>query len=114
MATTYRTGYSSWPLWLTLIGGILIIIQGIVLAVLGTAYVTLANVGGVGALVLGIIAIILGLILIGVAYRFPAGHMVYGGLAVIISLIALFLTGGGFIIGSILGIVGGLWAMFVR
>ncbi len=114
MATTYRTGYSRWPFWLTVIGGILIVIQAILLAVAGTAYVTLYNMGGLGAVVLGIVGIILGLILIWIAYRFPAGHMVYGGLAVIISLIALFLTGGGFIIGAILGIIGGLWAMFVR
>jgi hypothetical protein len=35
----------------------------------------------------------------------------YGAVIIIVSVIALVLAAGGFIIGSILGIIGGAWAI---
>ncbi len=112
---TAPTAYATWPYWLSLIGGILILIDGIVLAIAGPFL--LAFGAGAGAVVLGILGVIFGVIVIWAAYRLRsnmAAHVTYGAVIVVFSVLALILTGGGFVIGSILGIIGGIWAFFVR
>jgi hypothetical protein len=108
------TTYSAWPYLLSLIGGVLILIEGIIIAVSGP-FLTVYSVDlGLGTLVYGIIVVILGIVIIWMAYALrsnPASHVAYGAGIIIVSVIALVLAGGGFIIGSILGIIGGAWAI---
>jgi len=114
-STTYpaRAGYAPWPYVLSLIGGALILIEGIIVAVAGPILATAGDLG-FGALVFGIVVVILGLIIIWAAYSLranPTRHVGYGAVIVIFSVLALVLAGGGFIIGSLLGIIGGAWAI---
>lgn len=105
--------YSSWPYLLSLIGGILILIQGILMAIAGPILAIVGDLG-LGTLLYGILVIILGLVVIWAAYSLranPARHVAMGAVIVIFSVLALVLAGGGFIIGSLLGIVGGAWAI---
>ncbi|MBI0583837.1 MAG: hypothetical protein ISF22_06365 [Methanomassiliicoccus sp.] len=107
--------YSSWPFILSMIGGVLVLIEGLIIAISGPL-ISLAVVGdlGLGVLLYGILVIILGLIMMWLAYGLrsrPASHVAYGAGIIIVSVIALVLAGGGFVIGSIMGIIGGAWAI---
>lgn len=109
-----RTAYSAWPFWLSVIGGVLILIEGIIFAIAGPVLLAGTIDLGLGALIFGLVVIIHGVIIIGAAYALrtnPAQHVLYGAIIVIFSVLALVLAGGGFIIGSILGIIGGAWAI---
>jgi ribosomal protein L40E len=103
---------------LSLIGGILIlflsIIYAAVLAVIGSIY---AAVGfGAGAAILigfAVIAIVFGIIVLLLALRLksnPQGARMTGILIIVFSLIS-FIGGGGFYIGAILALVGGILAV---
>ena len=108
-----RTSYSSWPYMLSLIGGLLILIEGIIIAVAGPILVTAGELG-LGALIFGVVVVVHGLIIIWAAFSLranPVRHVLYGAIIVIVSVLALVLAGGGFIIGSVLGIIGGAWAI---
>jgi hypothetical protein len=108
------TTYSTWPYVLSLIGGVLILIEGIIIAVAGPFLFATAGDLGLGALIFGIVVVIHGLIIIWAAYSLranPVRHVAYGAVIVIVSVLALVLAGGGFVIGSILGIIGGAWAI---
>lgn len=113
--TTYptRAGYAPWPFILSLIGGVLILIEGIFVAIAGPILATAGDLG-LGTLIFGIVILIFGLIVTWAAYSLraePARHVAYGAVIVVVSVLALVLAGGGFIIGSVLGIVGGIWAI---
>lgn len=109
-----RAVYSTWPFWLSLIGGVLIMIEGVVLAVVGPILLSGAADLGMGMLAFGIVVFILGAIIVWGAYSLrtiPIRHVIYGAIIVIASILALVIAGGGFVIGSIFGIVGGAWAI---
>ncbi len=60
----------------------------------------------------GVIAIIFGvLILIGAVLIYSPGKETVGGVVVLIFAILSILTGGGFLVGFVLGIVGGVLAL---
>ncbi|MDW5563989.1 MAG: hypothetical protein SA339_12275 [Methanomassiliicoccus sp.] len=108
------TVHSSWPYVLAMIGGILVLVEGVIIAVAGPLIMIIGGTFGLGALLYGIFVAILGLIMMGLAVglsRTPNSHVGYGAGIIIISVIALVLAGGGFVIGSILGIIGGAWAI---
>lgn len=104
---------------LSLIAGILILING---AVVGAVRSFIGpHIPGMGerALVTGILStvmvvgIVLGLIVIVAAvmlYRNPAQKTMWGVIVLVLSIISIFI-GGGFIIGLILGIIGGALAL---
>jgi hypothetical protein len=109
-----RTTYSSWPYILSLVGGVLILIEGIIIALAGPLIMVLAGDFGLGTLLFGIVVIILGLVIMWMALALrsnPTRHVAYGAGIIIVSVLALVLAGGGFVIGSILGIIGGAWAI---
>ncbi|GEM_PF-2467131 len=109
-----RTTYSSWPYILALIGGVLVLIEGIIIALAGPLIMVIGGDFGLGTLLFGLVVIILGLVIMWMAFALrsnPARHVAYGAGIIIVSVLALVLAGGGFIIGSILGIVGGAWAI---
>lgn len=109
-----RTTYSSWPYMLSMVGGALVLIEGLIIAASGPLIMVIGGNYGLGALAFGIFVVILGLIIIGLAYGLrqnQAQHVAYGAAIIIVSVIALVLAGGGFVLGSLLGIIGGAWAI---
>jgi hypothetical protein len=115
VATTYptRAGHAPWPYLLSLVAGVLILIEGIIVAVAGP-FLTTAGDLGLGTLIFGIVVLIFALIILWAAYRLrtePGHHVMYGAAIITFSVLALVLAGGGFIIGSVLGILGGAWAI---
>lgn len=113
-AYTTRTSYATWPFWLSLIGGVIILIEGILIAVAGPVLLMGVIDLGLGALIFGLVVIVHGIIIMWAAYSLrsnPVRHVMYGAIIVIFSVLALVLAGGGFVIGSILGIIGGAWAI---
>ncbi len=113
--TTYptRTTYPPWPYILSIIGGVLILLEGLIVAIAGPI-LTAAGDLGFGALIFGFVILIHGVVIVWAAYNLranPVRHVVYGAVIVIVSVLALVLAGGGFIIGSVLGIMGGAWAI---
>jgi hypothetical protein len=109
-----RTTYSSWPYMLSLIGGVLVLIEGIIIAAAGPLIMVIGGNLGLGTLAFGLFVVVLGLIIMWLAFGLrvrPASHVAYGAGIIIVSVVALVLAGGGFIIGSLLGIIGGAWAI---
>jgi hypothetical protein len=113
---------------LSLIAGIIILLSGIMLLVMGTAFMSemmggyyLGMMGGYSGITgfissmiawIGVWGIICGAIILYGAYMLssdPASHGMWGFIIIIISLASLF-EGGGFLIGAILGILGGIFA----
>ena len=103
----------------SLIAGILILINGAVLGVIGsfvtkvvndpTATLVLSSIFPalmISGIILGIIVIIAAVML----YRNPAQKTLWGVVILVLSIISIF-GGGGFIIGLILGIIGGILAL---
>lgn len=103
----------TWPSVISVLGGALILIEGMVIAVVSPLISTAGTIGS-DALLFGLSVVVQGLIIVWAAYSlrmFPHRHVVLGVVIVVLSMVAMLLSGGGFIIGSILGIVGGGWAM---
>lgn len=106
---------SSLPFILALIGGIVILLQGALgLFMESTVATFLGMVPGMETLtaVLGATATYVGLVLgviviLGAVLLRSPGKAKIGGILVLVLSIVALVTGGGFLIGSILGIIGG-------
>ncbi len=95
---------------LTFIAGLLMIIDGALLSVAGgliggTAGGFVGTLGGLGIL-FGLFLFIFGFVL----YVRPEHHLILGVLIIVVSLTSI-LSGGGFFLGLILGVVGGILAV---
>jgi len=107
---------------LSLVAGILILLQGIVRLVrtqwimeFGMDEFRRRIFGEVLATTLGIIAVVFGIIVIIGAYLiYQLGKEVVGGILVIVFSAVSIFTGGGYLIGLILGIVGGALGLAQR
>jgi hypothetical protein len=105
--------------YLSVIGGSFIILQGLIAIFFSSIYYAIltSSLGvGISVLFLGIMLVILGLIVYTSAYaliRVPERHVITGASIIIFSLLALLL-GGGYIIGSVLGMIGGIIAIISR
>jgi len=93
---------------LSLIGGILILINGLIVAVIGSFFVFF----GVGILmiILGLVfgfAVLLSAIMLNAN---PREHVTWGILILIFSVLSIVI-GGGFVVGLILGLIGGILAL---
>jgi hypothetical protein len=113
-----RGSYSRAGFYLSVIGGSIIILQGLVAIFFSSIYYAIVLSLGVGISIffLGIMLIILGLIVYTSAYsltRSPDQHVIIGASIIVFSTLALVL-GGGYIIGSVMGIVGGIVAIVSR
>jgi hypothetical protein len=116
---------------LSLVGGILVLLMGIMFLTIGTAfmggmmggyypgmmggYYYPGGAGFVSSIIagIGIWGLICGvLILLGafMIYTRPGSHGIWGIIILIFSLLS-FIAGGGFIIGAILGVIGGILAI---
>ncbi len=100
---------------LSLIGGIFILLGGAFLAFAGSVIssLNLTGVGSTGSLVtaLGVVGIILGLIIIvgGVMmYNNPQTHTMWGVVILVLSLVSWVTSIGGFVIGFLLALIGGI------
>ncbi|MBI2583213.1 MAG: adenylyltransferase/cytidyltransferase family protein [Candidatus Aenigmarchaeota archaeon] len=102
------------PFILSLIGGLLILVQGLATLAIGA---TLASaVPGAGAVTgllgaLSAVVIIFALLVLFGAWKMNKGDMRTGGIIVLVFSIVGLLGGGGLVIGSILGIIGGILAL---
>jgi hypothetical protein len=124
---------------LSLAAGILILVSGIVILMLGTAFMSgmmgeyhEGMMGGYGspmdgyryptgyfpfvAAGIGIWGIVCGIIILVGSYMLysrPASHAAWGVVILIFSLLSVF-EGGGFVIGLILGVIGGILAIVLK
>ncbi len=118
MAPPGTKSYPTAAFVLTLIGGIFILLNGIVLAALSAVLggFALGFFPGLGALLiaLGVVALLFGLIVIYGAVKMhsgvPGSVRTWGIIVILMSLISLVM-GGGFYIGTILALVGGILAL---
>ena len=113
----YGPNYPSTAYILSLIAGILILLGGLAeaaeAAFVGSALLGLFPGIAILLIVLGVIALIFGLVVLYGALQLkshPQSARGWGILILIFSLIS-FIGGGGFFIGAILGIIGGILAM---
>lgn len=92
---------------LSLLGGIFILLGGVVIAAIGAAiFAFLPAVG----LVIGVIGLALGILVIVGAimlYIHPEQHVTWGVIVLVFSILSIFTSLGGFLVGLILGIIGG-------
>jgi hypothetical protein len=99
----------------SLIAGLLILAQGILRLVRGELLSGIFSdevrrriLVGLALEIVGIIAIVLGILILIVAYLvYNPGNEMAGGIIVLVLSVLSILTGGGFLAGLILGIVGG-------
>jgi len=114
-----RRGISNVGLILSLVAGVLILIGGIIWFIDPNFYSHLSpalggfNLG-VATYILGGLAILFAIVVfIGSYYVYlPGGYEMIGGTVVALFSIISIATGGGFIIGAILGLIGGVLGIF--
>ncbi len=100
---------------LSIIGGILILILGIIILAVGAAFMAFMVPVWLSSLVsgIGIWGIICGLVVLVASYLCyvkPEPYTIWGILILVFSILS-FIEGGGFFIGAILGIIGGIWIL---
>lgn len=113
-----KQGYPKMAFWLSVAGAALILIQGLMFIFLISIWSTIEYGGwtGLAEVVLGIIMVITAILIGSAAAALvirPQSHVAEGSTIALISFLALFL-GGGFVIGSVLGIIGGALAIIWR
>lgn len=100
---------------LGIIGGVFIIAAGVLEIIVGTedSSLTFGIVGGtyIASGLLGLIVGILVLVFGILVYIQPQHHVVYGVLILVFSIISLVSFAGGFFIGFLLGLIGGILAI---
>ncbi len=108
---------------LSIIGGICVILGGAFIAFVGSLFFSLpgttttgASASGIGSIVVvvGIIGIIMGLIMVvgGVMMNAnPQSHTMWGVIVLILSILSWGTAAGGFFIGFLLGLIGGILAL---
>jgi hypothetical protein len=115
----YQQGYSTQhprktrpegAIVLSMIAGVFIMINGLIVAILGAFMTFMFMPAGIVVLIAGLI---LGLVVFIAAIKLsqnPEEHITWGVLILVFSLLSIVI-GGGFIIGMILGFIGGLLAI---
>jgi Family of unknown function (DUF6114)/zinc-ribbon domain len=103
---------------LSLIGGLFVIFGGVAIAFIGSLIGSLNLTGTAAAsntaLALGIVGVIIGLIMIVGAimmYSKPTSAKMWGVIVLILSIISWVTSLGGFFIGFLLGLIGGILAL---
>lgn len=117
MAAAGGKSYPSTAYILTLIGGIFVLIGGlytaVITAVIGSAF--LAFFPGIAALLigLGVVALLFGILIIVGAMKMrndPASAHTWGIIVIILAILS-WIGGGGFFIGFLLALIGGILAL---
>jgi len=114
--SSYGSVFPSTAYWLSLIGGLLIVLDGFAAIGEAIAYRSVVESivpGASGILIgLGALAVLVGLIIVFLGLRIksnPASARMSGILIIVLSLVS-FVGGGGFFIGLILALIGGIVA----
>lgn len=94
---------------LTIVGGVFVLVGGFLFALIGAVFALFGFTSGVFllGLAVGLFTILLGFLMI-VA---PSGHTVWGALAIICALVSIAVALGGFVIGFLLTLIGGILAV---
>jgi Family of unknown function (DUF6114)/zinc-ribbon domain len=96
---------------LSMIGGIFVILGGILIAVIGAAFTFMvAGIGGI----FGVLGIVWGVLILVFASRLnsdPSSHSTSGALIIVFSLLSWVGSLGGFFIGFLLSLIGGILAI---
>lgn len=113
-----RKNYPKIAFWLSAAGAALILIQGIMFILVLSIWSAIEYGGWLGLtnVILGIIMVIVAVIIGSAAASLvarPQYNVAGGSTIAVASFFALFL-GGGFVIGSVLGIIGGIMAIVWR
>ena len=97
---------------LTIVGAFFILAGGVFFALVGTVLALFGFFSGLFllGLLVGFLTLIAGLLMLAV----PAGHTIWGVLAIVLALVSLPVALGGFLIGFILTLVGGILAVTWR
>ena len=98
---------------LTVLGGLFILVGGAVVALVGgivSAFLGFFSSLWLIGLLIGALICLVGLLMIAV----PSAHGVWGALAIIFALVSLPFALGGFLVGFLLAIVGGVLALHWR
>lgn len=102
---------------LSLVAALIILAQGIVRIFRGEVVTFLGRriLAGLALQVVGVIAIIFGiLILIGAFLIYSLGKETFGGIIVLVFATLSIITGGGWFVGLILGIAGGILGLLKK
>jgi hypothetical protein len=100
--------------WLILAGGIVIVLAGLAVAVLGASLTF--SIGGIGG-ALGPLGMLCGLVIVALALALrsaPSQHAGLGAAVIMFSLLSWIGSYGGFVIGFLLALAGGILAIFWR
>jgi hypothetical protein len=94
---------------LTIIGGFFVLLGGLVFALVGVLFAVFGLVSGVFllGLLVGFLTLLVGVLMLAV----PSGHTVWGILAICLALASIPVALGGFILGFLLTLIGGILAM---
>jgi len=96
---------------LSLIGGIIVLLVGLVAAAIGAAFTMF--IGGIGG-IFGLIGALWGVLMIVGAFKLnsdPNSHTTWGTLIIVFSFLSWFGAFGGAFIGFLLGLIGGILAL---
>jgi hypothetical protein len=104
---------------LSVLGGILILVGGVLIAFYNSSikffgYLANGGTSGTNVTIVGVLGIIMGLIVIlsGVMISSkPDKAKMWGAVAVVLSIVSWFTAVGGIVVGFILGLVGGIMAI---
>jgi hypothetical protein len=103
---------------LSIIGGVFILLGGIAEIAVGSYVSSLSYVTGGGAIIgLGLLGVIMGLLILILGILLlsnPDSNVTYGVLIIVFSLISLLSFLGGFVIGFLLALIGGILALTWR
>jgi len=93
---------------LTLLGGFFILLGGVVFALIGAVFAVFGFVSGIFllGLIVGLVTLLVGVLMLAV----PSGHTAWGAIAVVLAIVSLPVALGGFLIGFLLTLIGGLLA----
>lgn len=93
---------------LTILGGFFIVVGGLVFALIGAVFAILGFFSGIFllGLLVGVLTILVGFLMLAI----PSGHTVWGVLAIVLALVSIPVAFGGFLIGFLLALVGGILA----
>lgn len=94
---------------LTILGGLFIIGGGLIFAVIGAVFAVLGIVSGIFllGLLVGLLTLLAGFLMLAV----PRGHTAWGILAIVLALASVPVALGGFIVGFLLTLIGGILAI---
>lgn len=97
---------------LTFIGGLFILAGGLIFALIGAFFAVFGLVSGIFllGLLVGLLTLVMGVLMIAL----PSGHAVWGLIAIVLALVSIPVALGGFILGFVLTLVGGILAVTWR